>query len=75
MKNERIRECQQCGGEYEFCIGCGDYHQNFWSYRQICCSPECYQDFEKRRLGIIDEVIEENTEDVIEETIDTVIKK
>lgn len=75
MSNERIRECQQCGSKYEFCIGCGDYYQNFWSYRQICCSSECYQEFEKKRLGIIDEVIDVNTEEIIEEVVDMVIKK
>lgn len=66
MSSSRLKECQNCGKQYEFCMSCGDYHQNFWSYRMVACSPECFQELEKKRLGIIDEVIEEITEEVVD---------
>ena len=52
-------------------MSCGNYEQNFWSYRQIVCSPECFQELEKIRLGIADEPkVEEVIEIVSEELIE-----
>lgn len=73
MSSSRVKECQNCGKKYDFCMSCGDYHQNFWSYRMVACSPECFQELEKKRLCIVDEVIEEVAEIIVEETIEKVV--
>lgn len=79
MSNSRIRECQYCGKPYELCMGCDQ--SNFFSWKQVACSIECYQEIEKIAIGITtpkEAVIEENieiTEEIVKETIDTTKRK
>lgn len=79
MSNSRIRTCLHCGKEYEFCLNCGDYFQNNFSYRVAYCSPECYQEVEKQAMGIGNEqayfVKDEVIEKITEEVVDTIKRK
>ena len=56
-------------------MSCGSYSENFWSYRQVACSPECFQELEKIRLGIVEESkVEETVETDIELKVEIVNK-
>lgn len=50
MSDSRIRECQYCGKPYELCMGCDQ--NNFFSWKQVACSIECYQEIEKIAMNI-----------------------
>lgn len=74
MSKEHIRVCVHCGKEYEFCLNCGDYFTNNFSYRVAYCSPECYQEVEKQIMGISDEEAY-SIREIIEEVVDTFKRK
>lgn len=79
MSNSRIKECQYCGKSYELCMGCDQ--TNFFSWRQVACSIECYQEIEKIAMGMAmskETVIEDEldiTEEITKENIDMLKKK
>lgn len=73
------KECFECGKPYEICYIC-DTETRF-SWREVCCSIECYTKYLEKINGDLDEVKqdvvksrtkskEEIISDVIEEVVD-----
>jgi hypothetical protein len=76
MQSSRIRECQFCGKPYELCMGCDQ--SNFFSWKQVACTIECYQSLEKLAMGITEikeEVVDKTIEEIQEKVVDTKAKK
>lgn len=76
MQSSRIRECQFCGKPYELCMGCDQ--SNFFSWKQVACSIECYQEIEKLAMNsneAKEEVVDEIIEEIQEKVVDSKVKK
>jgi hypothetical protein len=76
MQSSRIRECQFCGKPYELCMGCDQ--SNFFSWKQVACSIECYQEIEKIAMNLNETkevIVNETIEEVQEIVVDTKAKK
>ena len=76
MESSRIRECQFCGKPYELCMGCDQ--SNFFSWKQVACSIECYQEIEKIAMNLNETkevIVNEIIDEIQEKVVDTKIKK
>ena len=76
MESSRIRECQFCGKPYELCMGCDQ--SNFFSWKQVACSIECYQEIEKIAMNLNETkevIVNEIIDEIQEKVVDTKAKK
>lgn len=59
------RMCANCGKEYEVILGNVDIN----SYRNICCTPECYFELEERKNAVVEIPVEEDNKIEVAEGI------